>query len=372
MPTALNITPLVIALSIMTKMVCRITWRKGEPLGLAIYPSRTFLDLPREVRDQIYYRALIASGPITVSSITIDCPRNTKYNTETKQKTISQKYTIDGKDPILDEITLGLLRCQSLVSSEAAAAFYQINTFHFDGNEVWSPLYTFLKDIGDSNWDLLRNVSIAIAEPYKRIYQDRYGARISRHNGLPLLDEVHSVHSSAYPLLPRPSSPMLRGIRGHPFARLIPRTEFVSRPLQYFDPAIQACFRLLGSSGSCLTLQLKLLAGIPGIDVKLGLSVPSIALPNFIEGLREEFAGSVAVLWNCVGRRNAVTRQAGSIQARGWDIIEAKDGIIHVDILEAPPLSILVTYLVLRRREADRMLPPFCESCRIRWPSNSL
>ena len=307
----------------MPERVCRITWRKGEPLGLAIYPSLTFLDLPREVRDQIYYQALVTSGPITVSSVTVNDPSHIQYDTETKQRTISQKYTIEGRDPVLDEITLGLLRCQSLVSSEAAVIFYQMNTFHFDGNEVWNPLYTFLKDIGDSNRDLLGNVSMAISEPYKKVYQDRYGTRISTHGGWVSL--LNPVHSSVYPLLPRPSSPVVRthppgyipAIHDHPFAPIIPRTEFLSRPLQYFDPAMQACFRLLGSGVSRLSLQLILKAGVPGVDVKLGLSVLSMALPDFIEGLRQEFAASVTVLWNCVGRRDAVIEQTDSIQAKG-------------------------------------------------------
>ena len=134
----------------MPKMVCRITWRMGEPLGLAVYPRPTFLDLPREVRDQIYYEALVVSRPITVSSITVGLPGSIEYNTETKQKTISHKCIIEGRDEILNDITHGLLRCQKQVSSEAAVTFYQLNTFHFDGNEVWDPLYTFLKGIGDS------------------------------------------------------------------------------------------------------------------------------------------------------------------------------------------------------------------------------
>jgi hypothetical protein len=366
----------------MPRTVCRISWRKGEPLGLAIHPSLTFLDLPREVRNQIYYDTLVASRPITVSSVTIDDPGRVQYTTETKQKIVSQKYTIEGRDPILDEITLSLLRCQSpLVSSEATVTFYEMNTFHFDGNEVWNPLYTFLKDIGDYNRDCLRKVSVAIADHYKKVYQDRYGVRISTHRSW--VTALNPVHTSAYPPLSQPSSLVPRARPtlppGHtppipdlPFARLIPRTEFLSRPLQYFDPAMQACFRLLGLGVSRLTLELILQAGVPGVDVKLGISVPSMALPNYTEGLRQEFSGGVMVLWNCAGRRDAVIEQIDSIQGKGWEIVETKDGVTHVDIGTPSLLSILATHLVLRRREVDRIPPPFCETCHMRWPSNSI
>jgi hypothetical protein len=364
----------------MPRTVCRITWRKGEPLGLAIYPSLSFLDLPREVRNQIYYEALVVSRPITVSSVTVDDPSYVQHTPETKQKTVSQKYTIEGRDSILDEITPSLLRCQSQVSSEATTTFYQLNTFYFDGNEVWNPLYTFLKDIGDSNRDHLRNLSIAMAEPYKKIYQDRYGSRISAYRSRVSL--LNPVHSSAYPPSPRPAALFTRPRPmppppGHTqpyysaFARLIPRDEFLSRPLQYIDPAIQACFRLLGSgrSGSPLTLVLVLRAGVPGVDVKLGLSVLPMALPNFIEGVRQEFARSVRVLWNCVGRRDAVIKQTSSIQAKGWEVVKARDGLIHVGV--EPPSSILVTYLVLRRRAVDQIPLPVCENCYVRWAPDS-
>lgn len=198
----------------MPKIVCRITWKRGNPLGLAVYPSVTFLDLPREVRNQIYYEALVVSRPITVSSIIVGLPGPIEYNTETKQKTISHKCIIEGRDEILNDITHGLLRCQKQVSSEAAVTFYQLNTFDFDGNEVWNPLYTFLKGIGDSKRDLLRRVSVNV-EPYKLVYQDRYGARITTYRGLAY--SLDSVHSFASPAPPRPPS-------------LYPRRQPVSSP----------------------------------------------------------------------------------------------------------------------------------------------
>lgn len=358
----------------MPKRICRITWRKGEPLGLAVYPSTTFLDLPREIRDRIYYQALVVSEPITVSSVTVGDP-STQHDEETKQKIVSQAYTIEGRDPILDQIALGLLRCQSTVSSEAAVTFYQLNTFHFDGNEVWNPLYTFLKRIGDSNRGFLRNLS-ANAESLNQVYQDRYGARISTHPGwLSAFDIVHSFAHRPPPRIkytrPVPSRDDTRPIRYDESVQPIPHNEYLYRPLQYLDPAIQACFRLLDSDGSPLTLKLILKdSGVPGVNVVLGLPIPSMALPNFIESLRQEFAGRVMVLWNCVGHRDVVIQQTDSIREKGWEIVETKERQTHSNCFPTlPPTPII--HLTLRRREVDRIPPTFCESCCMQWPSTS-
>src|SRR5580700_5133958 len=117
------------------KGVCRITWRKGEPLGLAAYSAVCFLDLPREIRDRIYYDALVASRPITVSSITIHS-HEIRQN-DTKRIVVSREYTVEGKDPIFKEMSTNLLWCHPIIAPEAATCFYQSNTFHFEGNEVW-------------------------------------------------------------------------------------------------------------------------------------------------------------------------------------------------------------------------------------------
>jgi hypothetical protein len=357
-------------------MVCRITWQKGEPLGLAVYPSVTFLDLPREVRDQIYYEALVVSRPITVSSMSVEFPVYAKC-TETKQKCISQECIIEGRDQILEEITLGLLQCQKQVSSEASVTFYQLNTFYFGGNEVWNPLYTFLKGIGDSKRHLLQSVSVNV-DPYKQVYQDRYGARITTHRRSFWLNSVHSFASPAPPHPPslytrRPPMPPPPGtirVLPRPFARLVPRDEFVSRPLQYFDPAIQACVRLLGSSGSSLTLRLVLTARVvPGVNFEPGSSLGlSMALPDFIESLRNEFAMGVTVLWNCSGRSDAVIKQIHSIQEKGWEILETIEGLVDDELMPLLP-PIPITRLVLRRKEMDQKPSLFCESCYTQWPS---
>jgi hypothetical protein len=43
----------------MTPKVCRIKYRKGQPLGLTIYPAPTFTSLPLEIREEIYRLLLL-------------------------------------------------------------------------------------------------------------------------------------------------------------------------------------------------------------------------------------------------------------------------------------------------------------------------
>jgi hypothetical protein len=209
----------------MPKSVCRITWRKGEPLSLAVYPSTTFLDLPGEIRGRIYYDAPIASRPITVSSVAIH--EHESRQNDAKQTIISQECIVEGRDPILDQIATSLLRCHLTIAPEAAAFFYQWNTFHFEGNEVWNPFYSFLQSIRDYNRGFLRNLS-AKFEIRKHVYQDRYGARIIRHFPLPF----HIIHSSA----------------GHPppwVEHPRRRTDHEYRPFQYLDLLFKLAFAFL-------------------------------------------------------------------------------------------------------------------------------
>lgn len=106
------------------------------------------------------------------------------------------------------------------------------------------------------------------------------------------------------------------------------------------------------------------------MNFDLGLFGLSMALPDFIEGLRHEFATSVTVLWNCTGRRDIVVKQIDSIQEKGWEILVTMEDLVNDDLM--PSLSpIPVTRLVLRRKELDQKLQLFCESCYTQWPSKT-
>lgn len=135
----------------------------------------------------------------------------------------------------------------------------------------------------------------------------------------------------------------------NPFARLIPPNEFLSRPIQYFDPAIQACLRLLGSSGALLTLQLILVAEAPGVNFDLGSFGLSMALPDFIEGLQHEFATSTTVLWNCTGRRDIVVKQIDSIQEKGWEILVTMEDLVNMTLCPHSRQSLLHVWYCVGR-----------------------
>jgi hypothetical protein len=116
----------------MPKRVCRIRRRKGEPLSLVKYTAATFLDLPREVRDQIYHIVLVSPDPITICSM--------HYNWTTRSKdgkaTTIESITLDPSHPILAPPTLAIMYCSRQMAVEARATFYNLNTFRFAGHEA--------------------------------------------------------------------------------------------------------------------------------------------------------------------------------------------------------------------------------------------
>jgi hypothetical protein len=93
-----------------------------------------------------------------------------------------------------------------------------------------------------------------------------------------------------------------------------------------------------------------------------GLTPPYLAVPNFLESLRQEFAGRVALLWNYVTPSNGIIQQIPSIEENGWEIIEIKEGQVHPNFYRP------VTQLILRRSKADQIPPTFCESCNMQYP----
>lgn len=103
-------------------MVCRLKYRKGEPLRLAIYPGPTFVSLPLEIRNKIYGLLLVASKPITVYSKPPNPPAE------------EQLQGPRGRYLKVAALTFGLLRVNKMISIEAAAVFYHHNVFKFGGS----------------------------------------------------------------------------------------------------------------------------------------------------------------------------------------------------------------------------------------------
>jgi hypothetical protein len=107
----------------MSKQVCRIRWRRGEPLSLIKYTSVSSLDLPQEIRNQIYHPALVLPDPITVCSMHYECTTESKDG----RHSLIESITLDPVHPILASPTLALM---------SEANFYSLNTFRFAGHEA--------------------------------------------------------------------------------------------------------------------------------------------------------------------------------------------------------------------------------------------
>jgi hypothetical protein len=287
----------------MPKTVCRIRWRPGSPLGLSIYPCVTFLDLPREIRDQVYYDALVATGPITVWSGSRDFSSG-----EISGRMVStETYTVEPKDTVLDSLATGLFRCNTIVAHEALEIFYRCNIFCVTGFEIWNPMYKWLNNIGRRNRRQLRTMTADMPPP-EQLGTDTYGTRTLCHFYSPF-PRVHSVVNID--------------------------TEVWDTP-HYLDPAIEAIFRLLGESGVRLSLELLLGRYLPGVvlwqdeQVEDAYRWGGMDIPNEIERVNGLYACRVDVLWRCWGQKSKHIEQRELIQKKGWKILDEKDGLFPV------------------------------------------
>ena len=240
--------------------------------------------------------------------------------------------TVKAKSATFDHLTLSLLLCNRQISHEAALIFYHWNTFRFTGEQNWSPLYAFLQMIGEKSRDSLRSLELQMPQP-QRVWQYADGTRTS----LTSWPFREVMAQSAY--LQRNSS-------------------FAEGRVDHLDPAIEACFRILGKNRSSLSLVLVLdMHLLPGLTMLYDPHSSedwdfSLDLPVVIEKCRQELTADshakskVEVLWKGECLRNQFTSQTKLIQNKGWVILDAKDGYIHHD--RYPKLTMLFT---LRRKE---------------------
>lgn len=241
--------------------------------------------------------------------------------------------TVEAKSATLDYLALSLLLCNRQVSHEAAPILYRRNTFRFTGDRNWSPLYAFLQMIGEESRDSLRSLELQMPQP-QRVCQYADGTRTS----LTAWPFREVVAQSA--CLQRNSPPFAEGRVDH------------------LDPAIEACFRILGKNRSPLSLVLVLdMHLLPGLvmfhDPHSGEDWNfSLDLPVVIEKCRQELTADsgatskVEVIWKGECWRDQFTGQTKLIQDNGWEILEAKEVFTHHD--RYPLFTMLFT---LRRKE---------------------
>lgn len=297
----------------MSRRVARISWRKGQPLSLSISQAKGFLDLPRELRDKIYYHSLVISEPIVVWS-----GRRQGYDDERRDPsgtmTFTTPRTIQPKSAVIDHLALSLLLCNRQVSREAAYILYFHNTFRFMGDRPWGPLYAFLQMIGANSRDALRNLEVQVRQD--RVWQDANGEYVFPCAWY----DQNVIPRSAYSR--RELSPTAE--------------DFV----EYIDPAIEACFRRIGKRRPPFSLVLLLdMDLLPGLRMyhdqqhrESGLM--SLDLPIMIENCRQELtadpgvSSQVEILWKGECLRDYFTSQIKLIGDKGWEILEAKEKVI--------------------------------------------
>ena len=319
----------------MPDLICRIKWVKGEPLGLTIYQKPSFLDLPREIRDEVYRYSLVDSKFITIwnGKQTIESPDLGESSERCSESTSTFLETTAVK---FHDLALGLLRCNRTVASEACVVFYRSNIFHFIGHEVWSPVYLFLEMIGYKNRDYLRYLEIQMHQP-QQVWQHPDGTRTTtvydwRHRKV----VPSSGHLSMEP------------------------ERFVEGIVDHVDPAIRACFRILGKKRRTLTMTLNLDKHyLPGAQLyqdeqRSDNPYPfGMELPDMIEVFRQRYTtepgtkSCVEVLWKGECIRERFTEQQQLVQKVGWEIIDIRETEHPLD--RYGPM--FVTAFTLRRKE---------------------
>lgn len=312
------------------KRECRLRLRKGEPVSYYMHTCATFLDLPRELRDRIYSTALISPNPITVCSMTVDSYENNTlidpdwFKDDEGRIIHEDKYIIASKAAILKELAFGLLRASKTIAREAAVVLYRSNTFHFGGSQVWNPFYGWLDLIGEENCSYLQKISLELVKP-EYLNSNTLGIRTLG--------------------------------RRHDFRRQ--KVVYCSQPIEadaldFVDPAIEACFRIIEMHSPRLQLTLLLAPPfLPGMNIWVANPQTykpelwpwySLDIPKSIERSRAEFSSRVDVLWFGKGRKDMFFKQTEEIREKGWEVLETKD-VHHV----SPLFDYWETYFVLRR-----------------------
>lgn len=221
---------------------------------------KTFLSLPREVRDLTYTFALTSLEPIIVWSgeikTTIIEPESVEYSDGIDIFTRpSSEIIVDRINRDMDfsamafskrNLALGLLQCHPVLASETAAIFYRVNTFTFLGYHSWRPINLWLESIGSQNQKYLTNLEISMPQPM-HVKQESDGMRVETAVSWSLtrFEDVAQRHN-----------------------RLVLSTE---QPLEgiveNINPAVEDLFEILGSNGPKLKISFLLTSGVcPGSE----------------------------------------------------------------------------------------------------------
>ena len=303
----------------------RLQLHPGEPVSLVRHRKPTFLDLPREIRDEIYHHSLCCAGPepITLYQSSQDLCTKT-----------------DAPSPLAGLAT-SLFYANRTVSREALETFYSSNTFVIsEPQKNWARLWTFLWTIGAVNRSHLR--SLAIRAPYSEVayelpdgtlYQYAYDPNEPKKGSYcqilspdvrlpPRLDGAGTAATTA---TPEP---------GHPTSTAAAARE---REVEVFEPATRAVFRILGAGaaaagrgdGVVVEHKVKLVlwpefCNSPGCNAicqywtdTLTTCAPE-TLQRFVE---EEAGGRVDLVWATLCDKQAFLDRRAHLEEARWRVL---------------------------------------------------
>ena len=281
----------------------------------------SFVTLPREARDFVYEFSLVASLPIVVWSAKETCvsrPKDQKDHDNPNYDlrdlfVYGLKWDREAMTSSVQNLALGLFRCNRTIAPEAISTFYSKNTFSFLGEHDWIPIISWLDRIGETNRGYLSNLEASVRRLSTAFqYSDGTRARIRRYSKNEIFQR--SPHFS------RPSEPLPQG------------------EVENIDPAIETIFSILGRSEGApkLTFTLKLNFDlIPGIVVIEESqdgedSYFSMDLPNLVEKWRIDYTTDfrcrpVEVIWKAESYRKASTDKRELIKEQGWEILKEEE-----------------------------------------------
>ena len=238
------------------------------------------LDLPREVRDNIYRHLLKAPWPIVIYA-KLESRNSAGCKVEKRHRGLWHCG--------LHNVAWNLINCRnSRIASESALAFYELNQFKYQHDGNWEMLHRFLLMIGKTNRQQLRNLVLHL------FLFTRYSSTEHIHDAEP----TRQLTSTSETL----------GSAGAGTASQSTTITATPKVHLYSAPTIENCFRLLSSSGLPLTLVIELPQCLPGLTVDTDrpvapYSIWTQAYPNALEQFREQYTmgpggkSRVSLIW---------------------------------------------------------------------------
>ncbi|KAH6666125.1 hypothetical protein B0J14DRAFT_605341 [Halenospora varia] len=287
--------------------------------------STSFLDLPQEIRKQIYGYLVLAPKQLDIyygTALTVE-NRSCKRYRKIAIGSIGWKSYKEHVENILHTqfLAADLMRSNSILATELAPIYYGKNTFHFVNNFTWNDAARWLQRIGPINRGHLTDLRMEIGV-LAHVWQGKDGSRtVLPNNTYPGWNRREKVYDRN--------------------PHLIVDTECVEGMVENINPALETFFEVLGSTkGGKVTINVILdKQTVPGVQLLVdekGHPVSrwcSMDLPNLMEKFRTIYTSrqgesrEVDILWK--GSEDKVAFNAGrqEVENAGWEIVNTNEEI---------------------------------------------